>query len=150
MQDVALSLGDRSYGTGCVAGAPLRPSFLRWRRTRSQAHICWMRAIQLARTLGDEATEAHALWNTLLLNLYTGTAAQGIPAGGRAVALARKLGLRELQGARSSGQGLVYIWDPGAWPRRAKRWLMPRACGADLGSLPCWLKTAPIRHWTGF
>lgn len=42
--------------------------------------------IALARTLGDEATEARALWNAMILDLYSGKAQQGIEAGKQSVA----------------------------------------------------------------
>ena len=66
-------------------------------------------AIQMARALGDEATEARAQWNTLILHLYSGHARLGIPAGERAVMLARKLGLRELLAHANQDLGLVYM-----------------------------------------
>ena len=54
------------------------------------------RGLALAQSLGDEAAEARIHWN--LLNLYRlFDVEQGIRVGERAIALARKLGLRELQ-----------------------------------------------------
>ena len=135
MQDVALSLGDQAMALAALlarATATIVPSLAQ--DTVAGAHLL-DEAIQLARTLGDEATEAHALWNTLLLNLYTGTAAQGIPAGERAVALARKLGLRELQAHAAQDMGLVYM---GSGRLAEARQTLADAEGLwrDLGNLP--------------
>ena len=109
MQEAAQRLGDQAMGLTALqarATATIVPSL-------AQDTVAGGRlleeAIELARVLGDEATEARALWNTLILHLYSGTAGKGIPAGERAEALARRLGLRELLAHIDQDLGLTYM-----------------------------------------
>ncbi len=109
MQEAAQMLDDQAMGLTALqarATATIVPSLAQDTVAGGQL---LEEAIELARTLGDEATEARALWNTLILNLYSGTAGKGIPAGERAEALARKLGLRELLAHIDQDLGLTYM-----------------------------------------
>jgi tetratricopeptide (TPR) repeat protein len=53
------------------------------------------RALELARALGDQIAEVTILWKQLIIYRYTNRLMEAIPHGERALALARKLGLRE-------------------------------------------------------
>jgi DNA-binding SARP family transcriptional activator/tetratricopeptide (TPR) repeat protein len=56
-------------------------------------------ALVLARQLGDQAAEAHALWGLQIAELYSaGDTRQVVAYGQEALALARELGLKELTG----------------------------------------------------
>ncbi len=52
-------------------------------------------ALTFTRTLGDQVAETKTLWNLLLLNNYSGRSADAINYGEQALALARKLNLRD-------------------------------------------------------
>jgi DNA-binding SARP family transcriptional activator len=60
-----------------------------------QAEILSERALQLAQALDDQAAEAKILWNQLILYRNTSRAVQAVVCGERALALARRLNLRE-------------------------------------------------------
>jgi tetratricopeptide (TPR) repeat protein len=52
-------------------------------------------ALTLARELGDRVAEARALWNLMLVKIFSGHYAESLTYGDQSLAIARELGLRE-------------------------------------------------------
>jgi len=65
-------------------------------------------ALELARELGDRASEARVLWNLLLLNLQNGKPAEAIDYGEKSLALAREFNLHEQLAYVLSDLGWAY------------------------------------------
>jgi predicted ATPase len=65
--------------------------------------------LELARALGDRATEAKVLWNLQLVNLLQNKALQAIEYGEKSLAIARELNLREQMATVLSDLGWAYI-----------------------------------------
>ncbi len=64
--------------------------------------------LNLARELGDRATEARVLWNLQLVNLLQNKASQAIDYGEKSLAIARELNLREQMAYVLSDLGWAY------------------------------------------
>lgn len=60
-----------------------------------QAEALCLRALPLARTVGDQVAEARILWNLMLRCRFVGEANEALRYGEQSLALARALGLRE-------------------------------------------------------
>jgi tetratricopeptide (TPR) repeat protein len=63
---------------------------------RARAILLEDQAEGLASEIGDQKAEARALWNKLVLNLYSGELTEAIATGNRALELARRIGSPEL------------------------------------------------------
>jgi tetratricopeptide (TPR) repeat protein len=95
MLDTARSRGDR----GLELAALIAQTTARSAPTRLQdltlAQELSVEALVLARALDDPAAEAKILWNRSLMGYFMGQPGQAVADGEQAIAIARRLGLRE-------------------------------------------------------
>lgn len=95
MESVARERGDRTVELAALTARStvyLKPSDV---GNPPEGYALAMRALSLARELGDRQAEAKALWNLMTYHIFTGPTEEALRLGEGALELARELGLRE-------------------------------------------------------
>lgn len=95
LEKSAQARGDASLEIGALIGQATLHSTLTARFNPEEAGELSQRALELARRIGDRASEARVLWTLMLMHHFAQRPAQAVEYGKASLALARELNLTE-------------------------------------------------------